>query len=106
MISEVLAVNATLKLTNHAKQRFAQRSFFEADVDLILEFATEVGPDCLIVRDREVEEAIAKRRREIGRLEKLRRCKLVTREGVVITAFKASPKQCSRALRGTPGFGG
>lgn len=99
-------MNGNLNLSKHARRRFSQRGIFEADIDLILECGTEVAPDCLIVRDREIDDAVARRKHEIGRLEKLRRCKLVTREGVVVTAFKASTKQCSRALRDPKILGG
>lgn len=86
--------------TKHAEERLQQRGFRKADVDLVLEAASEIGPKVYVLTDQDAAREIQKRKQEIQKLERLRGTTLVIEEGRLITMYhgrddilKESPKK-------------
>jgi predicted sugar kinase len=86
--------------TKHAQERLQQRGFRNADVNLVLEVASEVGPKVYVLTDQDAAREIQQRKQEIQKLERLRGATLVIEDGRLITMYhgrddilKGSPKK-------------
>ena len=88
-----------VSISRHAGQRMQQRGIRKEDLDLVLECGTPVDDDVTLLREKDVDDAIRQREREIDRLRRLCGAKIVRREGVVVTCYRATRKQVKRALR-------
>jgi hypothetical protein len=73
--------------TKHAQDRLQQRGFRKADIDLILEAASEIGPKIYVLTNQDAAQEIQQRKREIQTLERLRGATLVIEEGRLITMY-------------------
>jgi hypothetical protein len=93
-------VNITdLALTRHAEVRIRQRGLRDADVALLMTAATPVGGDAWLMTNIDAAREIAKRKREIQQIERLRGMKVVVDGNVVVTAYHSRPTDQRRALR-------
>jgi hypothetical protein len=89
-----------LALTRHAEVRLPQRGLRDADIALLLDAATPVAGDALLMTDADANREIAKRKREIQQIERLRGVKVVVADGAVVTVYHSRPSDQRRALRG------
>jgi hypothetical protein len=77
-----------MEMTRHALQRIRQRGRSQADIELVLRFGTHLAPDCCVLLNRDADQRIARLKREIALLERLRGWKVVEDHGLVITTYK------------------
>jgi hypothetical protein len=85
--------------TRHAEARMRQRGLRDSDLGLLLDAATRVAPDALLMTDADVTREIARRKGEIQRLERLRGCKAVVEGDVVITVYHTHLRERRQTLR-------
>lgn len=86
-------------LTRHVTQRMQQRGLRAADLRLLLDEASQVAPDTLLLTERDAERAIRTRKREIQDLERLKGTKAVVEEGVIVTCCHSTQLDQKRVLR-------
>ena len=87
-----------LSLTRHAEVRLSQRGLQDADVAFLMDVATPLARDEWLFTNADVE-AVARHKREIQRIERLRGVKVVVAADVVVTAYHSRPSDQRRALR-------
>jgi hypothetical protein len=85
----------TVTVTRHAEARMSQRGVRRADLALIMETAERIATDRMFVTAASADEAIAKRKREIQQLEKLKGKTLVLDGNKVVTCYHARSRQQS-----------
>ena len=91
-----------LHLTTHGEARMRQRGYRKADLDLLFGLATQVAADALLLTDEDASREIAKRKREIQQLERLRGSKIVIADGGIVTVYHTrsrSPRFTGRRSR-------
>lgn len=90
-----------LQLTRHGVARMRQRGFRKADLDLVLGAATRVADDAFLLTDQDAAREIAKRKREIQQLERLRGSRVIVEGDMLITLYHAggSPRRSSARKR-------
>ena len=86
-------------LTRHAEVRLSQRGFKDTDLDFLMGAATSLAPNEWLLTDADVEREIAKHKREIQRIERLRGVKVVMADNAVVTAYHSRPNDQRGALR-------
>lgn len=86
-----------LTLSQHGRDRMTARGLSSSDLELILLFGTEVE-DGLLVLKRDRDAAIEILKHLIHRVERLTCQRIVTRDGVLVTAFRARPDQLEQML--------
>lgn len=84
-------------MSGHAEQRLQQRGFRAADVDLVLAHGTECA-EATILMPKDADEAIARRKREIEDLRRLKGTAVIHQEGVVATVYRPSKGRTRRLL--------
>ena len=75
-------------ITTHAETRMRQRGLRDADLHLILDTATEIASDAYLLTRADAAREIAKRKKEIQKLEKLKDYKIIVEEGKIITLYR------------------
>lgn len=85
--------------SNHAGQRMQQRGIRERDIDLLLSCGTQIDEASILLSDKDAAREIERRKHEIQTLERLRGCKVVIIEGVVVTCYHASEKHLKKVVR-------
>ncbi len=88
-----------LTLTRHAEARMRQRGLRDADIPVLLAVATPLAHDAWLVRDADAEREIARRKREIEQLQRLRGCKIVVSDDAIITVCHMRKRPARHALR-------
>ena len=76
-----------------------QRGIRKNDIERILTFADQVAPDAYLMTNGIVDEEIARLKKEIKQLERLRGKKLIIEGGAVITAYHARHSDQTKTLR-------
>jgi hypothetical protein len=89
----------SLRTTQHAVQRLAQRGFSASDVDLIMTIGSEVR-DGFLVRRKDCEALEAGIKALISRIRKLEGKRVVIAEGRLVTAYHASAAEEPGCFRG------
>ena len=87
------------KLTRHAEMRMRQRGLRDDDLRLLLKAASQVSPDAYMLTERDAAREITRRKREIQSLERLKGCKVVVEDGIIITCYRAHRKNQKKTLR-------
>ena len=85
-----------LAMTKHAERRIRQRGFRDADILLLFEAATQIGPESFMLKRADADREIAKRKREIQQLERLTDSVLIVEGGDVITCYHKTGTAHSR----------
>ena len=85
--------------SKHATQRMQQRGIRERDVDMVLSCGTLIDEASILLSDKDAAREIERRKHEIQALERLRGCKVVIIEGVVVTCYHAHAKHLKKLLR-------
>ena len=83
----------------HAAQRLQQRGMREKDLDLVLACGTQVDDDSFLLTEKDVAREKRRRKLEIQALERLSGVKVVVRQGVIVTCFRATKHQIKALLR-------
>lgn len=86
-------------LSAHAETRMRQRGLRDADLDLVLDCATQVAPDAYMLTRADTQREINRRRHEIQCLERLSGCKVVVEGPTVVTCYHAHRQEQRRTLR-------
>jgi hypothetical protein len=86
-------------LTRHAEVRARQRGLRDADIGLLMDTATPLAGGAWLMTDADAAREIARRKREIQRIEHLRGVKIVIAGDVVITAYNSRRSDQRLALR-------
>ena len=87
------------QLSTHAEQRLQQRGLREEDIELLMQFGTRLDDHCFLMRNKDVQREIIRRKREIQALERLRGVKIVCDGDLVITAYRPARARLKRDLR-------
>ena len=85
--------------SNHACQRMQQRGIRERDIDLLMTCGTQIDDDSILLSDKDAAREIKRRKHEIQALERLRGCRVVISEGVVVTCYHAHARHLKKVLR-------
>jgi hypothetical protein len=88
----------SLAITDHARQRMAQRGIADSDLDLILLIGTEVD-DGIVVRSRDCTEAIRALKQLTTRIERLAGKRIVYANGSIVTAYRTAGSKMKRLLK-------
>ena len=83
----------------HAVQHLQQRGMREKDIDLVLTCGTQVDDDSFLLTQKDVAREIRRHKRQIQALERLCGLKVVVRQGVIVTCFRATKHQIKVLLR-------
>ena len=86
-------------VTQHAEMRMNQRGIRREDFGLLLATADQVASDAYLMTNEIVDEEIARRRKEIQQLERLRGKKLVVESGTVITGYHSTRRNQTKTYR-------
>ena len=89
----------TPRYSIHAAQRLQQRGMREKDIDLVLASGTQIDDDSFLLTAKDVAREKRRRKREIQALERLCGVKVVIRQGVIVTCFRATKHQIKALLR-------
>ena len=89
----------SLALTRHAEARIRQRGLRERDLALVLEAATPLAHDAWLLTAVDADREIARCKREIEQLQRLRGCKVVVSGDAIVTVCHMRPAAGRRALR-------
>lgn len=87
------------EFSRHATRRMRQRGFKEAQIDLVMRYGTPVDGGAFLLRRVDAEREIVARKKEIETLERLRDCKVVVSDGVLVTAYRAVGRKRKLLLR-------
>ena len=88
-----------LALSRHAEIRCRQRGLRDTDITLLMDAATPLAGDALLLTDADVAREVARRKREIQQLERLRGVKVVVSGDTVVTAYHARAGDQRLAMR-------
>ena len=80
-----------------------QRGIRESDIDLILRCATQVDSNVFLLRSKDTDREIQRRKHEIQILERLRNQKVVVAGSVIVTSYKSRRADLKRTLRNGQG---
>lgn len=89
----------SLAVTRHTEARMRQRGFREADLALLLDTATPLADDAWLLTAADADREIARRKREIEHLQRLRGCKVVVSGDAIVTVCHMRPAAIKTALR-------
>lgn len=88
-----------LAFTRHAEARMRQRGLRERDLALLLDAATPLADDAWLLTAADADREIARRKREIEHLQRLRGCKVVVSGDEIVTVCHMRPAAVRHALR-------
>lgn len=88
-----------LAVTDHAGARLRQRGLRERDLALLLDAATPLADDAWLLTAADADREIARRKREIEHLQRLRGCKVVLSGDAIVTVYHMRPVAVRNALR-------
>jgi len=94
----------SLEFTNHGRTRANQRGFRNHDIELARLYGVQIRDreaEVYLLRRKDVERAIQKRKQEIQRLERLRGCKVVFADNRLVTVLHTSHSHEKILLRRT-----
>ena len=85
--------------TRHAEVRLSQRALRDADIAFLIGAATPLARNEWLLTNADVDREIAKHKREIQRIERLRGVKVVVAGDIVVTAYHSCQRIQRRTLR-------
>jgi hypothetical protein len=88
-----------LTSTRHAEVRLSQRALRDADIAFLMGAATPLARNEWLLTNADVDREVAKHKREIQRIERLRGVKVVVAGDVVVTAYHSCQRDQRRTLR-------
>lgn len=86
--------------THHARKRMQQRGIRESELDIVVEAASLVDADSVMLLNQDVDRGVQRRKREIAVLERLRGCRVVLAGEEVVTTYRPTRIVEKRLLRG------
>ena len=88
-----------VRISQHANRRIRQRGLRERDIGVVLEAGSPVDDCSVMLLRRDVDQAIAARKREIATLERLRGCRVVLQAETLVTVYRPTRRTEKRLLR-------
>lgn len=85
--------------TKHALERKQQRSFKNADIDLIAQCGTYIGDDEVFLSNKDADREIRLLKEQIKKLDRLRNKKIVVKNNALVTAYPCRKKDLDRIRR-------
>lgn len=92
-----------LSLTKHASSRLRQRGRSVTDMETVLRFGTRIDKHCVILMNKDAEQEIARMKRKIALLDRLRGWKVVEDDGHIITTYRPPKVRIHRRSRRATG---
>lgn len=89
-----------MRKTRHAEVRMQQRGIRESDLETVVEAATPIDADSVMLLNQDVDREVRKLKRKIAILERLRGCRVVLTGQSVVTAYRPARMVEKRLLRG------
>lgn len=89
-------------LTKHAETRCNQRGIRLSDLDLILSFGQQIGPNTYLMTDAVIDQEIASSRRDkpkVQQLERLRGKEVIVCGTSIVTIYHANKSDLRRCFR-------
>ena len=80
-------------ICDHGLRRCQQRSIKEALVFELISEGTQVDANVTFMKNKDVDRAIAKRKRQIQEFEKLRGCMVIHKENTIVSAYRPGKKK-------------
>ena len=77
----------SIAITRHGQTRMAQRGIRSTDLDILLAYGAETGPDRIMLTKKDTAKAIRSLKRQIATLERLAGKEVVLTGGCLITAY-------------------
>lgn len=90
-----------MRKTKHARTRMQQRGIRQTDLEVVVNAATTIDADSVMLLNQDVDREVRKRKREIAILERLRGCRVVLAGESVVTAYRPARPVEKRLIRGT-----
>ena len=87
------------RVSRHAEGRMQQRGLRRRDIDLVLVWGTSVDDGGILLRDKDVDDAIKHGERDIDGLRRACGTWAVYRNNKVVTCYRATQKQTKGAHR-------
>ena len=87
------------RVSRHADGRMQQRGIRQRDFDLVLVWGTSVDDDVILLRKKDVDDAIKHGERDIDGLRRACGTWAVYRNSNVVTCYRATQRQTKRAHR-------
>jgi len=85
--------------SSHALARKTQRGFKKDDFEQLMSYGTPVGDMEIMLTDKDAQNAIRKKKKEIETLERLKNCVIVVDGNRVVTAYPLSKSKQRARLR-------
>jgi hypothetical protein len=85
--------------TKHVSERMQQRSFKNADIDLIAHCGTYIGDDEVFLSNKDADREIRFLKELIKKLDRLRNKKIVVRNNALVTAYPCQKSELGRIRR-------
>lgn len=89
----------SISYCSHARTRMQQRGVRSEDVELILACATQIDENVYLMREKDADREIERRKREIQALGRLRNQKVVLAGTTMVTTYSSNRKDQKRMLR-------
>lgn len=86
-------------LSDHVRVRMRQRGRRSEEVELLISAATQVEPGAYLLTEADVRREVARRKREISRLEKLAGWKVIVAGDTVVSCYHSRREDQKRMLR-------
>jgi hypothetical protein len=86
-------------LSHHGAERLQQRGVKEAELPLLLSYGTSIDDHVVQLLDCDVDREIARLKREIEALERLRGCQAILDADTVVSVYYPSKRRSKRNLR-------
>ena len=77
----------SITITRHGEARMSQRGIRMSDLDTLLAYGTETGPDRFMLRRQDAARLIRSLKKQISTLERLTGKEAVVADGLLITAY-------------------
>ena len=87
------------EVSRHADGRMQQRGIRRRDIDLVLLWGTSVDDGGILLRNRDVDDAIRQGERDVDGLRRASGAWAVYRDDTVVTCYRATRKQTRAAYR-------
>ncbi len=85
--------------TRHLSERMQQRSFKEADIDLIVHCGTYIGDEEVFLSNKDADREIRQLKAQIKRLDRLRNRKIILKNNALVTAYPCEKRELNRIRR-------
>lgn len=89
----------SISISKHAQTRMQQRGISEGDIELIVQYGSDVRNGLRQLRGKDIDNEVKRIKRRIQDLERLRNCAVIMEDDAVITCYHLYGKSGRSALR-------